>query len=112
MSRPYIKKPMKPFKLDTSIPIGPQLVARGLRINGDENNYILDDARIAVKNTMGKMPTLMQENHRCGCSLCAPQIYRSLKGRICKYNAPDISTMKCTWCNQITILGNTNESNN
>jgi len=107
-------KPTPSFKLDTSKPIGPQLVARGIDVDGDENNYILDDARIAVMgfhdNPMDKH--IMMETHRCGCQLAVRQIYRKQNGQLCKYSDSAVISMKCTLCEKITIIGNTNESNN
>ena len=113
MPRPYIRNPMQPFKLDTSVPIGPQLVAHGITVDGDENNYILDDARIAVQNHFDtKIPEIMMETHRCGCQLNTRQTYRAQNGQICKYDNPAVITQKCTLCEKVTVIGEYNESHN
>lgn len=95
MARPYTKNYIKPFKLNTSIPIGPQLVKYDIEIDGDDNNYILDDMRIAAQNKI----------HPCGCKIEVRQICRARNGRMCKCTDPAVKTILCTRCKEITILG-------
>lgn len=97
MPKPYILKPMKPFKLDTSIPIGPQLEAQGVAVNKDAN-YIADVG-----------PKKMGWNHECGCPLTIKQVYRDNKGKFTKGLTDKTETVECTSCHTKIYVGTGNE---
>lgn len=96
MAKPYILKPVVPFKLDTSKPIKPQLEERGIPYNG--NDYI--DMSDSLK---------MSESHSCGCPLFIKQVFRDKKGRFTKGFTQKTVTQECTSCLQKTYIGTGND---